>query len=84
MTPSILKDLEIDQFADVKYKIESGIPVPSRKSALFDVAKRMNKGDSVKVSNYSEAMSLYAWLRKFGKKSSVRKENGYVRVWRIS
>lgn len=69
-------------------RIESGIKKPKwgkRGTALCppfpEIAKAMNKGDSILV-NLQDAASLRAALYKIGFSSSTRIEGNFIRVWR--
>lgn len=69
--------------------IEKNIPVPKhRHGSITDMAKKMEIGDSVlvedsAVNNRSVVESLRRAIRRFGGKSSYKKVDGGVRVWRV-
>jgi uncharacterized protein (DUF2249 family) len=68
------------------YEIEKGIPMPksSEYEAKYPFAK-MEVGDSFRVEERRESVASAArsYGCRIGKKFSVRKEEGGMRIWRV-
>lgn len=82
--------LNMTKKSTVKFKIESGIPIASRKWAKSSIheetLKKMNKGQSVYWNGGTshEASNIFGRIAKtLGMKVTLRKQNGGVRIWRV-
>jgi len=69
-------------------KIETGIPIPpnhrTKKSRWFELAKEMEKFDSVRVNSVHEAKALGYVIRYYGHRAIQRKnKGGFYRVWKL-
>lgn len=66
-------------------KIDKNIPIPFKHSyngKWVNIARKMKKGDSRLVKDYTEANSFYVSLHRLGKKSRMRKQlTGGIRIW---
>ena len=64
-----------------KIKIDSHIPIPPLRSAIFEVISKMKVGDSI-LTTKAMAISLYQAIRYRGNESIKRKEGEGYRIWK--
>lgn len=72
----------------MNYRIEKNIPIPPSKGPSKYPFKDLEIGDSFKVydeENGSRKIQMYACVmgRRLDKKFVTRKNNGFVRIWRV-
>lgn len=74
----------------VKFKIESGIPIASRKwgkDSIYQITlSKMKKGQSILWNGITSTMAHYTFGRAakaLKMEITTRKENGGVRIWRV-
>lgn len=67
-------------------KIQSGIPMPIRKTTGYtDALREMKVGDSFETANQDVRANVYAIAAKIGVKVAIHKtEGGTLRVWRTA